>query len=327
MAMESEVQPKVHIVLLNWNSFGETSVCLTSLKDLRYDNRVVIVVDNGSTDDSVARIKAEFPWVEVILAGKNLGFPCGCNIGMRRALEDGADYVWLLNNDATADPGALEAIVAKAESDPRLGAIGSAIYEMEEPSKLQAWGGGYVNFWMGHARHYLAPIPDQKVDYITGASFLIPRAAMESVGLLDEGIFLYWDDPEYCWRLKRAGWKIGVAGDSKIWHKGMTAYGKKSPRMDTFFNASAARFFREYSPIPMISVWVGVTLRMGKRLLMGDFDRARAVWAGATQKNSVPAPGRVMSMNSNRPTIKSDPQVEPKIESENHFERSAGGRR
>jgi GT2 family glycosyltransferase len=277
------VKPKVYIVVVNWNSWTETSTCLSALQNLRYENRHVIVVDNGSTDDSVSRIREAFPWVEVVLAGKNLGFPCGCNVGMRRALPEGADYVWLLNNDAVADPDALDALVAKAESDPGIGAVGSAIYCMEEPAQLQAWGGGYVNFWVGNSRHFLKPVADQEIQYITGASLLIPRRVLETVGLLDEGIFLYWDDPEYCWRLRRAGWKLAVAGASKVWHKGMSAFGKKSPLLDKFYSASAARFFGQYSPVPLLSIWVGVSLRIAKRLIVGDWERARATWLGARQ--------------------------------------------
>lgn len=250
------------------------------------------MVDNGSTDDSVCRIREEFPWVELVLTGKNLGFSGGCNAGIRRALAESADYVWLLNNDAIADPGALDALVHKAESAPRIGAVGSAIYCMEEPAKLQAWGGGYVNFWMGHARHFLKPVADDKIEYITGASLLIPRRALEGVGLLDEGIFLYWEDPEYCWRLRGAGWRLAVAAESKIWHKGMSACGRKSPRLDTFYNASAAHFFSRHSPAPLLSIWVGVSLRIAKRLIIGDWQRARATWVGVRQglsRRDVPA--------------------------------------
>jgi GT2 family glycosyltransferase len=219
----------------------------------------------------------------MVLTGKNLGFPSGCNVGIRRVLAEGSDYVWLLNNDATADPGALDALVEKAESDPHIGAVGSAVYCMEEPTKLQAWGGGYVNFWIGRSRHFLKPVADEKIQYIMGASLLIPRRVLETVGLLDERIFLYWDDPEYCWRLRSAGWKLAVAGQSKIWHKGMSAWGKQNPRSDTFFNSSAVRFFAQYSPTPFLSLWVGTSLRIAKRLIAGDWTRARAVWVGVKE--------------------------------------------
>jgi GT2 family glycosyltransferase len=268
---------------LNWNSWSETAACLSSLESLQYENWKAIVVDNGSTDDSVSRIRERFGWAEIVLTGKNLGFPRGCNVGIRHGLAENTDYVWLLNNDATVDPAALDALVDKAESDPQIGAVGSAIYCMEEPTQLQAWGGGYVNFWIGRSRHFLEPVADEKVQYIMGASLLISRRAMESVGLLDEGIFLYWDDPEYCWRLRKAGWKLAVAGQSKIWHKGMAAWGRTNPRSDTFFNTSAARFFTKYSPTPFLSLWVGTSLRIAKRLIVGDWKRAHAVWVGFRQ--------------------------------------------
>jgi len=97
---------------------------------------------------------------------------------------------------------------------------------------------------------------------------------------------LYWDDPEYCWRLRRAGWKLAVAGESKIWHKGMSAYGRKNPKLDTFYNASAVRFFMQHSPTPLLSLWVGSSLRIAKRLISGDWERARAIWAGVKQGSS-----------------------------------------
>jgi GT2 family glycosyltransferase len=277
------VNPKVYIVLVHWNSWNETSICLAALEGLLYPNRRVIVSDNGSVDDSVLRIRQRFPWVEIILNGKNLGFPGGCNAGIRRALADSADYVWLLNNDAVPDPNALNALVDKAESDPQIGAVGSVIYCMEKPLELQAWGGGYVNFWLGRAKHFLRPVADSKVQYITGASLLIPRRVLETVGFLDEEIFLYWDDPEYCWRLRRAGWKLAVAANSKVWHKGMSAYGRKSPKLDVFYNASAVRFFVQHSPTPLLSLGMGTALRMTKRLISGDWERARAIWAGTRQ--------------------------------------------
>jgi GT2 family glycosyltransferase len=276
------LKPSVYIILVQWNGGSETTNCLSSLERLGYENRKVIVVDNGSTDDSVGRVRQHFPWANIVLTGQNLGFSGGCNAGMRRALAEGADYVWLLNNDAIADPAALDALVDKAEADARVGAVGSAIYSMEEPTQLQAWGGGYVNFWMGRARHFLKPVSDEKIQYITGASLLIRRRVLETVGLLDDAIFLYWEDPDYCWRLRRAGWKLAVAGESKIWHTGMSA-SRKNPKLDVFYNASAVRFFMQHSPTPLISLSVGAFLRIAKRLISADWKRARAIWAGVNQ--------------------------------------------
>jgi GT2 family glycosyltransferase len=277
----------VHIIILNWNGFPDTAACLSSLRGLHYDHYEVIVVDNGSTDDSVSRLRNEFPWTTLLETGTNLGFAGGCNAGIRYALSHGSDFVWLLNNDTKVDPSALQALIKTTTADPRIGALGSAIYRMDQPERIQAWGGGYVNFWLGRSRHFLAPVHDRRIEFITGASLLISRQALESVGLLDEGFFMYWEDADFCFRLRRANWQISVAGGSKVWHKQNASVGEKSARLDTYFNASAARFFRKHAPLPQYSLWAGVSMRIAKRVLVRDWERARAVLDGVTQTGMI----------------------------------------
>lgn len=274
---------KVFTVILNWNGWRDTEACLSSLAQMRYVNNQVIVVDNGSENDSACRLKNRFPSLQLIETGQNLGFAAGCNIGIRHALEQRADFVWLLNNDTIVDPQALQCLLEKARADQRLAAVGSAIYFMEEPQQVQAWGGGRVNFWLGRSRHFLAPVPDDAVDFITGASMLVSREALRSVGLLDEQFFMYWEDADFCFRLRKTKWKLAVAGGSKIWHKGSSSVGRESTNLDRYFNTSAARFFEKHAYFPSFTFWTGVTLRLAKRFLSGDWERARAVWASASR--------------------------------------------
>ncbi len=231
----------VLIIVLNWNGWRDTVKCLTSLERLTYRNFRVFVVDNDSTDDSVSQIRHAFPNVAIIEAEKNLGFAAGCNLGIRQALQEDAEYVWLLNND--------------------------------------------INFWLGRSRHFLNSVPNNEIEFLTGASLLLRRCALDSVGLLDEGFFMYWEDGDYCFRLREAGWTLAVAGDSLVWHKEQGTVGKKSTLLDTYFNRSATRFFARHAPIPFISIWVGVGLRIAKRIFIGDWKRARVVWASV--RNSV----------------------------------------
>jgi GT2 family glycosyltransferase len=273
----------VTVVLLNWNEWNDTSLCLSSLQHLDYPNFQVVVVDNGSKDDSAARIREVYPWVHLIENGKNLGFTGGCNTGIRHGLGQGADFIWLLNNDTTVDPGALSALVEKAETDPRIGAVGSAIYYMQQRERMQCWGGGYVNFWLGRAGHFIEQVDDDEVEFITGCSLLISRAAIDKIGTLDEGFFIYWEDSDICFRLRRAGWRLAVAGQSKIWHKGYTATGKGSVSSYKHFNASASRFFKKYAPVPLFSFWMGFGMRLAKRVVVGDWEKLRATWAGMRQ--------------------------------------------
>ncbi len=276
--------PSVSIVVLNWNGWNDTLECLASLRHLEYSNYRIIVVDNGSTDDSVSQLRNAYPDVELLETGRNLGFSGGCNVGIVRAVEQGAEYIWLLNNDTTVHPGALTSLVDTAMSDARIGATGSAIYSAHRPHQLDAWGGGRINFWLGRSRHEIRPVRDEAIDFLTGASILISTTVIQRLGLLDEGFFMYWEDADYCFRLRRASFRIAVAGDSRIWHKGSASVGKASPQMDTYFNASAARFFRRHSRVPQISLWTGVLLRLTKRLLTGRWTHIRAVWSGITSQ-------------------------------------------
>jgi GT2 family glycosyltransferase len=277
------LQDKVSIVVLNYNGWRDTAACLSSLERLSYDNKEVVVVDNGSSDDSVLHIRRDFSSVKLIEAGANLGFAGGCNLGIRYALSRGAQFVWLLNNDTEVAAGALSALVDRAKNDERIGAVGSAIYFMDRPDRMQAWGGGSINFRLGRSRHFLRPVGDDQIEFITGASMLISRAAIESIGFLDEGFFMYWEDADFCFRLRHANWRLAVADQSKVWHRASSSVGAGSARMDLYFNASAFRFFQKHAVAPMVPIFVGGTLRLFKRIVKGEWERTRAVWAGITQ--------------------------------------------
>ena len=281
--------PRIQIVVLNWNNYSDTASCLSSLRQLHYENHEVVVVDNGSTDDSASQVRNAFPQVRVIETTNNLGFAGGCNVGIRDALGRDAQFVWLLNNDTLVDPEALQTLIDKATSDNRMGAVGSAIYAMGDPTRLSAWGGGRINFWLGRSRHFLHPVPDESVDFITGASMLIALDAIKQVGLLSERFFMYWEDADFCYRLRAANWKIGVAGQSRIWHKGSASVGKASVCLDSYFNASATRFFHKHAPIPPWPIWMGSGLRLGKRALQGNWEKVRAVLAAVLEADHAEA--------------------------------------
>lgn len=269
----------VYVVVLNWNGWRDTIACISSLQRQDYGNFNLIVVDNGSTDESVTHIEKVVPAVELIKTGANLGFGGGCNVGIRMALERGADYVWLINSDATVDYGALRALVRCAEKNPSCGAVGSVIYESEQPEQIQLWGGGTVSLWLGRSHHRTEAGP---LDFISGASLLLRRSAVESVGLFDDALFfMYWEDTDLSFRLRRAGWQLAVAKEARVWHKQAASLGKRSPLLDEYFARSGVRFLQRYAPFPLVSIVIMLVLRLGKRLLHGDIQRARAVVRGA----------------------------------------------
>lgn len=266
---------RVCVIVLNWNGWQDTLACVGSLQQLDCSDATILVVDNGSTDGSVVRIKDAFPVVEVLETGANLGFGGGCNRGMHLALSRGAEYVWLINGDATVDRNALTALIRVADTDSALGCVGSVAYEANDRTRVQFWGGGRVNLWLGRSLHCVSP---GKIDFVSGASLLLRRAALEEVGLFDEEyFFMYWEDTDLGFRLRKAGWRLAVAEDSRIWHKQSASLGVGSPLLDEYATRSCVRFLRRHAPIPQLSVSLMLIRMLTKRFLIGRFDRFLAV--------------------------------------------------
>lgn len=269
---------RVVVVVLNWNGWQDTVACLKSLQHQTYANFEVLVVDNDSSDASVAMIQKAMPGVEVLQSGANLGFGGGCNVGMRRALAQNADYVWLINSDATADPLALAALVRVADGNPALASVGSVLYEADAPDQIQLWGGGQVQLWTGQCKNQRTAA---RLDFISGASVLLRCAALKKVGLFDESTyFMYWEDTDLSFRLRKAGWQLGVAPDSHVWHKLSGSVGQNSPLLDRYFTRSAVRFLKRYAPSPSISIALMLGRMLIKRVITGQIARTRAVLRG-----------------------------------------------
>jgi GT2 family glycosyltransferase len=257
--------PLVYILLLNWDGWRDTLACLDSLKHLAYKNYRVLVIDNGSSDDSINRIREAYPSVLLIEAGANLGFAGGNNTGISHALESGAKYIWVLNNDTTVDSDSLGAMVSIAEADPEVGAVGSVLYELNLPDKIQAWGGGWVNLWLGFSRLYRNPVLADRLHFLSGASMLLRREAIDEAGSFDTGFFMYWEDTDLGFRLRKAGWKLAVTANSKVWHKGSSSLGGNNSLLDKYFDTSAVRFFKRHAPVPALPIAIGKFGRILKR--------------------------------------------------------------
>lgn len=268
-----------YTIILNWNGWRDTAECVRSLLNMRGEAYELLIVDNGSTDDSVTRLRQELPAVEILETGANLGFAGGNNVGIRLAIARGAEFVWLVNNDTKVDPGALNAMVELARTHPKVGAIGSVLYEMETPERVQHWGGGTVNLWLGRSWSFTESVANGRLKYLSGASMLLRRQALEDVGLLDDGFFMYWEDSDICFRLRQAGWKIAVAEKSKVWHKQCASTGKKSIQVDLLMKASMIRFLKKHSRLPYIGIFNGLALMIANRVVQRDWTRTSALIA------------------------------------------------
>jgi GT2 family glycosyltransferase len=273
--------PSVYCILLNWNGWRDTLPCLDALALQDYPALRILVVDNASTDDSVARIRAAHPHITLLEASANLGFARGCNLGIRHAIAQGADTLWLLNNDTLPPPDTCSSLVAAAIANPTAGIIGSVLRYTHDPSRIQAWGGGRVNLWLGRTTHFTGPATLDANSYFTFASVLIPRAVLERVGTLCEGFFMYWEDVDLSLRISRAGYKLAVAEDTAILHKegGSTAR-TASPMTDRYATAAGLLCLRRNAAVPWISMAIFAANKLLARILRRQLPNARAVLDG-----------------------------------------------
>lgn len=222
-------KPSVAIILINWNNEEDTIDCIKSLADITYPDYKVFVMDNGSEQKSIDALR---PFcvgeVRLIENRENLGFSGGNNVGIDIALKEGFDYILLLNNDTTVEPDFLDELVKVAESDEKIGAVGSKIYFYFEPDRNKIWYGGGKFSWLGGGEHmqyehvdadHPNDIKPREVDYITGCVFLVKSEVLRKVGGLFEDFFLYYEDTDWSLSIKKVGYRLMHAPFSKVYHK------------------------------------------------------------------------------------------------------------
>lgn len=219
-------KPKVGIIVLNWNGKADTCQCLTSLQALQYPYLEIVIVDNGSTDDSVACFKQAFPTCTLLETGKNLGYAGGNNVGIEYGLQKGFDYFLILNNDTIVDPQVIDGFLEVFATHPQAGIVGGKIYLMSDPNRLDHLGGNWdpKTARFSFVGHHL--VDDQKsfetpisLDYACGAAIMIRRAVFEQVGLFDPRFFLFWEEADLCFRARKAQFLVLSAPHAKVWHK------------------------------------------------------------------------------------------------------------
>ena len=275
------VEPSIWCILVNWNGCQDTSDCLKALAKQLYPNLFILVVDNGSADDSVFQFQTHHPEVHVLSAGANLGFPKACNLGAHYALAHGAEFLWFLNNDTVPASDTATKLMAQAENDLQVGIVGSVLYYLHDPARIQAWGGGTVSLWTGFSSHFEGPASFGRNTYLTFASVLVRRSAFEQLGGLSEAAFMYFEDTDFCLRARAAGWQLAVAGSTRILHKEGGSSERRSPRLDRMVTSAGLNFLNQHAPVPAISRTLYLSMRLGRRIVHGDWTAVRAVIRGA----------------------------------------------
>ncbi len=201
------------------------------------------------TDSS---INLEPKSVILINAPSNLGFPAGNNIGIQLAMNSGADYLLLLNNDTVVEKDFMTRLVEASENDPKIGICGSKIYYYYEREKIWAAGGGFINPVTSRSRHFGLNETDnennsrvRELDYITGCSLLIKREVVEKIGILDGNYYLYNEESDWALWTKRAGYKIMYNPQSKLYHKVSAIIGRDNLPVKYYFTRNPVYFARK----------------------------------------------------------------------------------
>ncbi len=218
-------QPLVYIVVLTWNGKDDTLECLRSLRDVTYSNFKILVVDNASVDGTAAAVIEEFPGIEVVINKSNLRFAGGNNVGIQKALGQGAKYIMLLNNDTVVEKNFLNNLLDAAEKNSFVGMAGPKIFFHGDPRRIW-YAGGKIEWWKGWISHVGVRQIDNgqydiqsETDYITGCCVLVKSEVIQQIGMLDESYYIYGEDADWCIRTARAGYTLLYVPAAVVWHK------------------------------------------------------------------------------------------------------------
>ncbi|MEX0961435.1 MAG: glycosyltransferase family 2 protein [Simkaniaceae bacterium] len=231
--------PKIAVIILNWNGIEDTVECLESLSEVEYPNFEIIVADNGSTDGSITLLRKSFQQVFLLENGENLGFAEGNNRAIKIALDRGAKFLFLLNNDTIVAPDALSAFIAKAD---RQTILGPKLYTYSDPKRFDHLGGNW-NQKLGQFDLIGNRVLDDgiqfekslELDYVCGAALFAPRQAFEKVGLLEKRYFLFFEESDFCLSAKKQGFRVLYIPEAKIWHKVSASMTGGRPHTTYFF--------------------------------------------------------------------------------------------
>ncbi|MBN1955546.1 MAG: glycosyltransferase family 2 protein [Anaerolineae bacterium] len=280
----------LYVVVLNWNLPQDTVYCIESVQAARLPGVEILLVDNGSTDNSLEQFQARFGAdVAVIETGKNLGFAGGVNVGIAHALAAGAGSVLLLNNDTVVDREMIRCLAAAASS-ARVGIVGPVIYYFDAPERVWRFADREYRWLPTPLR-----VPDRvlrsagsrpfRVDYVTGCGMLVRRPVLEAIGLFDTRYFFYFEDADFCRRARQAGFDIYCAPQAQMWHKVSASARRQRPGARYTEAWGRAQFYRRHphGPFPICALSyllfksVAITLR---DVLAGDRRLIPPQWMG-----------------------------------------------
>ena len=257
---------QINVVVLNYNGLANTLECLRSLKGQKLSKGKIniVVVDNASVDGS-AQALGKVEGIHLIINSSNLGYSGGNNIGIKYSVQNGADLIFILNNDTIVDDKCLEVLSEAAKSSDIISPkiyfaknyeFHKGRYQEKEIGKVIWYAGGKIDWDNIIGIHIGVDEVDrnqfnkrQKIDLATGAAMLVKRKVFERIGFFDEKYFLYLEDMDFCVRAKKANFNIAFEPKAIVWHKNAASAGSGSKFQDYYFTRNRLLFATKYARV------------------------------------------------------------------------------
>lgn len=288
-------EPLVVVVIPNWNLKKDLAECLDSLQESDYTNLHVIVVDNASNDNSIEFLQNNYPEVGLIARKENGGYAAAINDGICATLNLDPHYFLILNNDTLVLPAAINELVKVAENDPNIAIAAPKIIYHNNPERIFSLGDRIFPFLPLPVRYGLNKKDRieyngvMEFDYVFGCAFLIRADVIKEVGLFDISYFMFYEDADFCRRVKDAGYRIVRVGSSIVRHKASKSVNKQRPHMTYLRARNRSRFYRRYKHGPskiftFIALFLGSILTIIKLSFLGNINLVKpylkGVWTG-----------------------------------------------
>ncbi len=285
-------EPVVYVVVVNWNRWDDTAACVASALAGEYSNLRVVVIDNGSTVGSGAVLQNRRSDVEIIHNATNLGFASGANRGIERALAGGADYIFTLNNDTIVERRCVSELVVAAEQDRSVGIVGPKICYLDPPNRIW-FAGADRDRWTLSLLRFGKGAPDgpefdrpREVSYLCAGAMLVRRDVFARAGLFDPEYFMYYEDCDFCMRVRAEGYRLTYVPTARVWHRVAASTGGEGSPLEHYYRAcSVFRFLRQHTRGPhravlMTTRAIYIALKVAYYQSLGQSEVARALGRG-----------------------------------------------
>ncbi|MFC5847243.1 glycosyltransferase family 2 protein [Deinococcus petrolearius] len=266
----------IALIVLNWNNYSLTIDCIKSVIKAKIVPDIIVIVDNGSNNHDYIKLKEgvqdlKESRIKVIKSYVNLGFGVGNNLGIDYAISNGADIIWLLNNDTIVTELALLSMKSKMDEDPGYGMVGCSLVYDYDRKTTQALGGGNFNVLLGQSKHITQYEMISEINYLTAASVIIKVDVIKAIGAFNPRIFLYWEDVELSLRVQKAGWKLAVARDAIVYHKESASSKNLGNQRQAMFTEGLFIVLSHFHPQRLFAAFLINFIRGVRKLALGDF--------------------------------------------------------